>query len=55
MLAFVLAYLIACLLVGFVGRKRQIGFAGFVVLSLLLTPVVTFLIYLLGAPKANAQ
>ena len=54
MLALAVAYVTACLLIGFVGRGRQIGFAGFFVLSLLLTPVVTFLVYLLGAPRANS-
>jgi hypothetical protein len=55
LLVVAVAYLIASLLVGFAGRGRQIGFAGFFVLSLLLTPLVTYLIYLLGAPRDIPQ
>lgn len=51
MLSLVALYLFGCLLVGFVGRERQIGFAGFFVLSLFVTPFVMILVYWLGAPR----
>lgn len=50
-LAFIYAAL--CLLVAWFGRKRQIGFAGFFVLSVLLTPLIMMLVYLLGAPRVT--
>jgi uncharacterized membrane protein YhdT len=53
MLSLSALYLLACLLVGFLGRKRQIGFAGFFVLSLFVTPLVMSLVYLLGAPQSS--
>jgi hypothetical protein len=39
-------------LIGFLGRKSAIGFAGFFVLSLLLTPFVTALVLLVSAPRS---
>lgn len=38
--------------VGWFGRKRAIGFAGFFVLSLLLTPFVMALVLLVSVPRA---
>jgi hypothetical protein len=52
--ALAIAYLLACLLVGYMGRDRQIGFAGFFVLSLFLSPVIMALVYLLGAPRRSS-
>jgi len=51
--ALVVLYLLLCLLVGFVGRNRKIGFAGFFVLSVLLSPLVMALVYLLGTPRTS--
>ncbi len=53
MLSLVALYLLGCLLVGFVGRDRQIGFPGFFVLSLFLTPIVMIIVYWLGAPRGG--
>ena len=36
----VIVYLILCLVVGLAGRSRRLGFFGFFLLSVLLTPVV---------------
>jgi hypothetical protein len=55
MSALLAAYVAGSLIVGYVGRNRQIGFAGFFVLSLLLSPVVMFLVYLLGNPRAEPR
>jgi hypothetical protein len=53
MLALGAVYLLLCLLVGFIGRNRQIGFAGFFVLSIVLSPLVMTLVFLLGAPRTS--
>ena len=50
---FALIYLALSIIVAYVGRRRKIGFAGFFVLSLVLTPLVMILVYLLGAPRAQ--
>jgi hypothetical protein len=42
-------YLLAALGVGFWGRHKSIGFVGYFILSLLITPVVAFGILLIGA------
>jgi len=58
-LPLIVLYFALSVLVGYVGRKREIGFAGFLVLSLLLTPLVTSLVLLVGAmreqPASNKQ
>jgi hypothetical protein len=51
MALFAVPYFILCLMVGYVGRNRQIGMAGFFILSIFLTPFVMYLAFLLGAPK----
>ena len=38
---FLAAYVILAVIVGLLGRNKQIGFWGFLVLSLVMTPVVT--------------
>ncbi|MBC2768951.1 hypothetical protein [Pusillimonas minor] len=47
----ILAYVLLSLLVGFIGRNSRVGFAGAFVLSLLLTPVVMGLAYLIAEPR----
>jgi hypothetical protein len=47
-------YVIAAVLVGFAGRNRRIGFPGFFVLSLLMTPPLAFVIVFLSAPKESS-
>ncbi|WP_158600997.1 hypothetical protein [Teichococcus wenyumeiae] len=46
-----LLYVLTCLAVAWAGRGREIGFAGFLVLSILITPLVTALILLVSAPR----
>lgn len=53
MLPFYALYALLCLLVGYLGRRREIGFAGFFVLSILLTPVITSLILLISGQRKN--
>ena len=40
-----------CMLVGFAGRKRSIGFWGFFIASIFLTPILTMLVLLVTAPR----
>lgn len=44
-------YMLLCLAVAWLGRQRAIGFAGFLVVSILITPVITALILLISAPR----
>jgi hypothetical protein len=48
----IIAYVVLSALIGFLGRRREIGFAGFFVLSLLITPFITALILLVAAPRS---
>jgi hypothetical protein len=41
---YVAAYLVLSVLVGLCGRHRRIGFVGFLIVSLLLTPAVGLLV-----------
>ena len=51
----VIAYLIACVAIGAVGRNRRIGWLGFFLASVLLTPLVTLVILILTAPKEELR
>jgi hypothetical protein len=42
--AFAVAYLIGSLAVGIAGRRRRIGFVGFLIVSLLITPPLALLV-----------
>ena len=44
-------YLLICLVVGFLGRHRSVGFVGFFLISLLLTPIVSIIILLLAVER----
>lgn len=43
-------YVPICAFVGFLGRKRSIGFAGVFTLSLILSPIIMSLVLLVTAP-----
>ena len=45
------AYIVLSLIVAIVGRNRQIGFWGFFILSLIVTPIVTGVFMLICTPK----
>ena len=47
-------YVLLCILVGYLGRKREIGFAGFFILSILLSPLITALILLISGQRKTA-
>lgn len=44
-------YLLGAALVGFAGRRRRVGFVGFFLASVLLTPLLGLIILLLSAPQ----
>ena len=52
---FFVVYLACCLLVGYLARNRVVGFVGFFLLSLILTPLVMFIVFLLGMPRNAAS
>lgn len=45
------AYLALCLLTGIVGRKRRIGFWGFLFCSILFTPFISLLFIFFSTPR----
>jgi hypothetical protein len=51
----VVIYLILCLIVGFVGRRRKIGFLGYFLLSLILTPLITLLFLVITERMGRAR
>jgi hypothetical protein len=55
LLQIVVVYVLLCLVVGFLGRRRRIGFWGFVFLSVMLTPLVTSLFIFFAAPAARRR
>ena len=48
---FLAAYVILALIVGLLGRNKMIGFWGFFLLSLVLTPIVTGLFMILNTNR----
>ena len=50
-----IAYALMCLLVGFFGRHRKLGFWGYLILAVWATPLVGLIIMQLGAPKPTPQ
>jgi hypothetical protein len=46
-------YVMASILVGYFGRRRVMGFLGFFLTSLLITPVGGLLVLLLTAPRTR--
>jgi hypothetical protein len=49
----IILYVTLAALVGFLGRKRAVGFAGCFVLALLLTPVVMALALMVAASRTD--
>jgi hypothetical protein len=48
-------YLACCGLVGYLARDRIIGFVGFFLLSLIFTPFIMFLVFLLGMRRGTGS
>jgi len=51
----IVLYVLAAALAGFAGRNRRIGFIGFFILSLLVTPIIGILIVFLSAPTTPSS
>lgn len=51
----VLLYVIFCLLAGFAGSYRRMGFFGTFFLSLFLTPLLVLLLLILTGPSHNSR
>jgi hypothetical protein len=49
------AWVIGSILVGIAGRRRRVGFLGFLIVSLLVTPLLGLLILYIAAPKPDAK
>ena len=47
------AYVALCLLVGILGRQTRIGYWGTVLVSLIITPFLTFLFLVFFAPRSS--
>jgi hypothetical protein len=54
-LAILAAYLVFCILVGFCGSQRRMGFTGTFLLSLVITPVLGLLVLLITGPSRRAE
>ena len=48
-----LGYIALCLLVGTVGRATRVGYWGTVVISIVITPFLTFLFLFFFAPRVS--
>jgi hypothetical protein len=51
----IILYIICCLLTGYVGRYRRLGYLGTFVLSLLITPVLMLLILGMTGPSHGIE
>ena len=52
---FLIAYVILAVIVGMIGRDKQIGFWGFFLLALVITPVVPAVFMLIGRPRRTSR
>lgn len=52
---YILLYLLLCVLVGWLGRKKAIGFVGFFLVAFLLTPIITFVILLATSDRVDGN
>jgi len=50
---FVVLYLLLCAIAGIIGSNRVVGFWGFFLLSLLLTPVITLAVLAVTSRRAE--
>ena len=55
MAAAILAYITVCLLTGFCGSKRRMGFWGTFLLALVITPLLMLPLLFITAPSRRAE
>lgn len=51
----VILYLAACVVTGFMGRRTVFGFVGHFFLSILITPLIDFLIQAISRPNRDIR
>ncbi|MBE0531148.1 MAG: hypothetical protein IH626_09985 [Rhodospirillales bacterium] len=51
----VVLYLLACVVTGVMGRKTVIGFLGHFFLSILITPILDFLVQVIARPNRDIR
>lgn len=51
----VVLYLLACVVTGVMGRKTAIGFLGHFFLSIVITPVLDFLVQVVARPNRDIR
>lgn len=51
----IVLYLLACAVTGLMGRKTTIGFLGHFFLSILVTPIIDFLIQVIARPNRDVR
>ena len=51
----VVLYLLACAVTGVMGRKTVIGFLGHFFLSILITPILDFLVQVIARPNRDIR
>ena len=55
MAAAILAYIIVCLLTGFCGTHRRMGFWGTFLLAIVTTPLVVWLVLFITGPSRHVE
>jgi hypothetical protein len=55
MLVAILAYILVCLLTGFLGSDRRMGFVGTFLLSIVTTPLVVWLVLFITGPSRRVE
>jgi hypothetical protein len=55
MAAAILAYIVVCLLTGFCGTDRRMGFWGTFVLALVTTPIVVWFVLFITGPSRRIE
>lgn len=51
----IILYVLACVVTGIMGRKTVIGFLGHFFLSILITPILDFLIQVIARPNRDIR
>lgn len=51
----IVLYLVACVVTGIMGRKTTIGFLGHFFLSMVITPILDFLLQVIGRPNRDIR
>jgi len=55
MIAAILAYIVVCLLTGFAGTERRMGFWGTFLFAILVTPLLAFPVLFITGPSRHVE